>query len=415
MVLRTLAVLALIGLLIAVGWYWSAQVAVVDIGTVNRGGIVKSIIVEGAAQASQPTIVSANTAGLLQRVELKVGDSVQAGMTLAIIDPAPAPLLDARSRKMAEAKLNAAQAEWKRADAARELALSNLKQVQKKKSSISSPSNIARPLTPDLDLEEQSRKLELEAAERAQDRARFDWDGARAQLGLAPDSAVSKSKAADTEEKPKVEGSSATELGLVADQSKLLATFEGQVLRVFQREPTLVSPGTPLLEMGDLKHMQFAFDVLTKEATAMRVGMPVDIRRWGDQEQSLSGKIRFIEPAAQSTLSPLGVDEVRTRVWVELSAETELPVGLGHGFRVEGVFQVAELKDVLKVPLGAIYRQDGRWYVFRFKEGRAIQTEVELGLRNDREASVLSGLNEHDPVILYPANRIQNGMPVMIR
>ena len=58
-------------------------------------------------------------------------------------------------------------------------------------------------------------------------------------------------------------------------------------------------------------------------------------------------------------------------------------------------------------------KESGRSYVLRViekkpGETRTEKTEVTLGLRNDREVEVLTGLEEGSRVVLRPASAIEN-------
>ena len=48
--------------------------------------------------------------------------------------------------------------------------------------------------------------------------------------------------------------------------------------------------------------------------------------------------------------------------------------------------------DVLRVPLGALFRAATDWAVFRIVDGKAVATRVDLGHRNNTTAEVVDGL-----------------------
>jgi HlyD family secretion protein len=66
----------------------------------------------------------------------------------------------------------------------------------------------------------------------------------------------------------------------------------------------------------------------------------------------------------------------------------------------------------LKVPLGALVRADGGWAVFRVVEDRARLTPVRVRAMTDREAEVDSGLAEGADVIVFPSDRVGEGVRV---
>ncbi|MFN7598711.1 MAG: RND transporter, partial [Cereibacter sp.] len=69
-------------------------------------------------------------------------------------------------------------------------------------------------------------------------------------------------------------------------------------------------------------------------------------------------------------------------------------------------------KDVLSIPVGALFREGSDWATFVLRDGRARLQTLQIGERNDAFAQVLSGLESGDKVILHPSDRIGDGIPV---
>src|SRR5690606_37263748 len=83
----------------------------VETATVERRSLQIAVEEEGTSRIREVFTISAPVAGELNRMTLHAGDPVVAGETvLASIRPAGPGLLDERSRRMAEAAVDAAQA-----------------------------------------------------------------------------------------------------------------------------------------------------------------------------------------------------------------------------------------------------------------------------------------------------------------
>jgi HlyD family secretion protein len=89
--------------------------------------------------------------------------------------------------------------------------------------------------------------------------------------------------------------------------------------------------------------------------------------------------------------------------------------GLGDGFRLEAAIVVWEEPSVLSVPVGALFRHGDSWAVFRAAGGRAELREVAIGRRNGVQAQVLSGLDVRDDVVVYPSDRVRDGVRIRTR
>jgi HlyD family secretion protein len=183
------------------------------------------------------------------------------------------------------------------------------------------------------------------------------------------------------------------------------------VLRVFQESAAVVTPGTPLVELGDPSDLEVEIDVLSRDAVKINAGDLVLLEHWGG-ERPLEGIVRIVEPAGFTKISTLGVEEQRVYVIVDLD---DPPPNLGDGFRVEARIVIDEARDVLKVPTSALFRVGGDSAVFRVTGGVVHQRPVKIGRQNGLEAEVLDGLAEGDQVVLHPSDRIEEGVEVRQR
>jgi len=121
--------------------------------------------------------------------------------------------------------------------------------------------------------------------------------------------------------------------------------------------------------------------------------------------------VRRVEPYGYTKVSALGIEEQRVDVLLDLSDPPEAWTRLGHGYRVE-VAVLLHDREVLSLPLGALFREGQDWKVFRLEEGRARAVTVKIGLRNQNHAELLEGLEPGDRVVLYPTDRVVEGAAI---
>ena len=72
-------------------------------------------------------------------------------------------------------------------------------------------------------------------------------------------------------------------------------------------------------------------------------------------------------------------------------------------------------QDVLKVPVGSLFRRGDDWAVFVVEDGRARLQIVELGQRNSDEAQIVSGLDAGQATVLHPPDTLADGARVSER
>lgn len=361
----------------------------VEVATASVGRLEVAVEETGVARAQDHYLVSAPMPGTLARIGLKVGDMVEEGQTVAELAPLAAPLLDARSRAEAEARLGAArsaelraQAQVAHAEAAKQLADEELVRARRLQESGAITPQALERVTFDARL----RTEELRSAVFARKVSAEEVRLARAALGAGRG-------------------------GL--RHVDVVAPVSGQVLRIQQKSAGVVQAGTPLLEIADPAALEVVVDLLTPDAVRVHPGTKVLIQGWGGP--SIAGRVHRIEPAAFTRVSALGVDEQRVNVVVHLVDPRDRWEALGDGFRVEARLVVAEVEGALTLPLGAVFRRGDGWGVFRIEKGVARSIPVEVGERAQAVVAVRAGLDEGDAVVVHPGDKVKDGVRVAAR
>ncbi|HEY0969516.1 MAG TPA: HlyD family efflux transporter periplasmic adaptor subunit, partial [Gemmatimonadales bacterium] len=185
----------------------------------------------------------------------------------------------------------------------------------------------------------------------------------------------------------------------------------GRVLRLAERSERVVTPGSVIAEIGDTRALEVVVDVLSSDAARICEGMVVSLEGWGG-DGPVEGRVRRVEPAATTRISALGVEEQRVDVLVDVA---DPPASLGDGYRVDARIVVWESDAVLTVPASALVRVGAGWGAYVVESGRARLRIVEVGRMGGADAQVASGLAEGDRVVLFPSDRIGDGVRVTIR
>lgn len=383
--LPALAAAAAIGLLI---WAFMPRLVPVETAEIQRGDLSVQLEAEGEARIREVVVVSAPISGLLQRIELHAGDTVTKGQGVARIGPVAPALLDARSRAVAEAGLAAAEAGV-------ELAQSQLAQAEAALDFATAEAQRARTLFSRAAI---SQRL-LDDAVLAERTAQAAVASGRATLTV-------RRKEADSARAVLDGGSGGTAAACCVEVTVPVA---GRILRVVSEDEKVVAAGTPILEIGNTTDIEIVADVLSRDAVGITEGARATVTGWGGE--ALAARVERVEPSATTRISALGIEE--QRVDVLLSLDGAAPAGLGHGFRVTAGITIWDGTDVLVVPIAALFRDGPDWAVYRVESGRAALRRIRLGQRSDDLAEVTDGLAEGDRVILYPGDRVEDGIRVV--
>lgn len=180
----------------------------------------------------------------------------------------------------------------------------------------------------------------------------------------------------------------------------------GTVLKVHRESEGPVEMGTPLIDIGDTAKLEIVSEILTRDVVGLKPGNEVVISGWGGG--ALTGKIRVIEPAAFTKVSTLGVEEQRVRVLIDF----ERPNEMGEGFQVRCRLISKRKENSLTLPVGALFREGEAWALYRVVKQRAVKTLVKITETSGSTALVESGVGEGDEVVLFPGEKIRNGVKV---
>lgn len=353
----------------------------VETAPATVGTLRATVNEEGKTRIKQRYRISAPVAGQLRRIPFKAGAEVKAGETvLAVIDPVTPAMLDARSRAASEARRDAALANLQKARAALLFATNELRRFEK------------------LHAEKTVSIQELEVAQ---------WREAAASREMtAAESALRQTEAELAEFAAASDTANSTNIS-----PTVIAPVCGRVLKVFEESSRVVASGTPLLEIGDPADLEVVIEVLSRDGATIIPGTKVELEQWGGGEP-LTGTVRFVEPAAFTKVSALGVEEQRVNVITDLLTPPEQRRSVGDNFRVEARIIVWEASQTLKVPSGALFRHGQEWAAFVVADGHARLRPVKAGRSSGTEVQVLEGLKEGEQVILYPGSRVQDGQRV---
>ena len=375
-------------------WAFAPRPIAVEVATAAVGPYEQSIVEDARTRLRERYVIAAPLTGRLARIGLREGDLVAAGDTVAMLTPILPPMLDERTQREQNSRVEAAEAVVQRADANVQRARVGLElaRAELRRSEQLARENFIAPAKAETDrLSAQAAQKDLDATLQGRHAAEHELETARAAL------LVSRSSSAQVASFP------------------LRSPVAGRVLKVVQPSETTVTLGAPVLEIGDISQLEIVTELLTTDAVQTRVGAPVRIERWGSPG-ALEGRLRRIEPAAFTKISALGIEEQRVNVLIDITSPPASWQALGDGYRVGVRIVTVSQPSALRVPVSAVFPVPGEGMtVFVVTEGRARLVPVDIGGRNGAEAWVLGGIQAGAEVVVYPPAALRDGARVKAR
>jgi HlyD family secretion protein len=418
----------------ALAWAFAPRPVEVELAAATQGRFEITVDEDGKTRLAERYVVAAPLAGRLARIALREGDAVMAGATVASLTPVLPVLLDERTLRELQARVEGAQAAVQRGStriARASVALEQARNDSRRGEQLAQQGFIAATKLETDRLAVRAAEQEVQSAAADRHMAEHDLEQARAALGTVR-----------------------TPVGTGAKPGfAVTSPVAGQVLRVLQSSEASVALGTPLMELGDTRQLEVVAELLTTDALAAQPGSEVFIERWGGSG-ALRGRVKLVEPAAFTKVSALGVEEQRVRVLIAITSPQAQWQALGDGFRVSVRIVTQAQPQALQVPVSAVFplpadavasvgvsagasavassggggddsgKQDAatespRYAVFVAEAGRARLQPVWLAGRNGSMAWLKpadkSGVAVGTQVIVYPPAALRDGARIKMR
>jgi HlyD family secretion protein len=379
-------------------WAFMPQPIAVETAPARLAAFETSIDEDGRTRLADRYTVTSPIAARLDRISLREGDPVRAGQVIATLHPVLSPLLDERTIieqqahvRAAEATLTRARTQIESAKVGLDVAQHDLRRSEQlARQGFISPSRLESDRLAAL-----AARKELDAAMAGEKIAAHELEQAEAALsGIDP-----------------------ARMNGTARSVMLRSPISGRLLKLHQGSAATVSPGTALVDIGDVSRLRIVAELLTTDALQTRPGSMVRIERWGGPE-SLQGRVERIEPGAFTKVSALGVEEQRVNVIIEIVSPQAQWASLGDAYRVAVRIITRQEASALTVPVSAVFPRAAAetgapaHAVFLVRDDRAHLQPVRMQARNASQAWITEGLKAGDEVIVYPPPGVSEGVRI---
>lgn len=341
----------------------------VQLGTALRGELAEYIEVRGKVEMDRKEFISSKWSGVVEAILVKEGDIVQPDTALLSLK-----VLNSGN----------AAAELEKARISKQTALRDFNYKNEKLEKY-------RKLYREGIVSEEEVK-DLEMAVTAAEAARIE---AEQQYKIVADNFLVHSR-------PEMESGNG--------RLVVRAGITGKILAKYINNGASVTSGAPLFEVERENSVYYIrADVLTDDAVKLKLGQTAILTGEALADSNLPGRIVYIAPKAETTLSSLGVEQQRVEVRISYPYQ-DLPLKLGYGVDLKII--AALESDAIFVPEKAVFEKEGINHVMAIEDNKLKLLPIETGIENDDYIQVLEGLREGDKIVVDPDNKLKPGMRV---
>jgi len=177
----------------------------------------------------------------------------------------------------------------------------------------------------------------------------------------------------------------------------LTAPSDGQIIRRDGEIGQYIAVNQPIFQMATTAPLRITADVDEEDIARVAVGQPVVIHADAFPGKVFDGTVAEVTPKGDATTRSY-------RVRIRLGSGTPLRVGM----TAEANIIVARHDAALLIPASSLV--DGQVWVVR--EGRLAKLAVQVGIRSEKGAEVLSGLGPQDRIVAKPVESLVSGQRV---
>jgi HlyD family secretion protein len=369
--------------------------------TVTRTNLKSAITSNGKVEPAVPHTLRAQYDGFVDRVVAVEGQTVRRGQLLLTLDDTQvrAQLEQARAQLSAEeAALQAAQAGGRADELAR--VTGDLRAAEAQKSLLQGQRDALTKLVAEKAATPEELQRNAAALERAtadveilrKAREQFERQVGLDRERLALSVAHWRAQTSDLQEK--------------VASARVVAPADGTLFSLPVRARDFVRTGDLLADLADLRNVRVRAFVDEPELGRLAPGQPVEVTWDALPDRTWMGRTETV-PQQVVSRGARNVGEVLCSISndrMELKPNTTVDIRI----------QLDERSNVLTLPRSAVELTGGSRYVYLVDGEHLRQREVQVGIANEIQFEVLSGVQEGDRVALPGDTALQDGMEVRV-
>lgn len=339
------------------------QLIDVDVAVVKRGNIEIVRVYTANIEAYQTIDLKTKHAGQVKKILVEMGDKVKANQLIALMDS------------------NGATKEYERKKAALEVIELSLQRAK---------------------LHRDAKKIEYEKMQSLYDKkliSQKEFEKAGAEY---KESDVAY-RLQEAELSQKIAELQQAELSL--QDTEIRASFAGYISNRYIESGAVVSADTSLATIVSIDKVRVQIDVDEKDLIMLSEGLPTLIYVDSYPNRIFEGVIERISPVLDSN-THLG----KVRIGID-NKDNLLKPGMSAKIRM----MIKSRLNALIIPIIAVINKEGHDIVYIATEGKAFEKKVKVGVIDENQAEIISGVYEGEWVIISQQQLLNNGIKINVR
>ncbi|MEH8046286.1 efflux RND transporter periplasmic adaptor subunit [Gallibacterium anatis] len=332
--------------------------------TAKYSDIQQTVVATGTVRSSNRVEVGARVSGKVEKILVKLGQKVKKGELIAELDS----ITQENTLNSTQAQLAAYKAQLVAAQTAYRVANSNFQRIAK----------LYKRKASSLD--------DYENAQNNLDSAKANVEQIQAQI-----------KQSEIEVNTAATNLNYTKITSPIDGTVIsIPVSVGQTVNANQTTPTII-------QVADLDTMLIKLEISEGDITKIKPGMKVQFTTLAEPDEIYQAKIASVDPALTTLTDNEYSESVSDTNAIYYYANVLVPNPehkLQIGMTTQNTIITAQKQHVLVVPALAIQKRNGQNSVQILDGDKVVEKIVQIGLHDDINTEILSGLNEGDNVIL---------------
>lgn len=332
--------------------------------TVKYSDIQQTVVATGTVRSSNRVEVGARVSGKVEKILVKLGQKVKKGELIAELDS----ITQENTLNSAQAQLAAYKAQLVAAQTAYRVANSNFQRIAK----------LYKRKASSLD--------DYENAQNNLDSAKANVEQIQAQI-----------KQSEIEVNTATTNLNYTKITSPIDGIVIsIPVSVGQTVNANQTTPTII-------QVADLDTMLIKPEISEGDITKIKPGMKVQFTTLAEPDEIYQAEIASVDPALTTLTDNEYSESISDTNAIYYYANMLVPNPehkLQIGMTTQNTIITAQKQHILVVPTLAIQRKNGQNSVQILDGDNVIEKIVQIGLHDEINTEILSGLNEGDKVII---------------